>query len=144
MLTYPARFKVDIQYHIRTNYGNRMIKAITSLSLNGLQLPVLLGVYPKEQLKKQLVIVDAKISFQAPPNGCFSDCLAETVCYDKLINHLKEALEDKKYQLIECLTRELGELIKGFFGEGVKISVKVTKFPESEGLVGGVTFEWEG
>ncbi len=112
-----------------------------SLSLNGLQLSVFLGVYPEELIKKQLVTVDICIAPLEVPKGCLSDELADTYCYDKLITHIKQAVSNRKFKLIEYLTHELYRLLLSYFEQKVRVLVRVTKKPAIADLSGGVTFE---
>jgi dihydroneopterin aldolase len=114
----------------------------SSLSLNGLQLSVFLGVYPEERLQKQTVSLDSHIRFPEPPKACESDLLEETYCYDKLIKSLKSNLENRKFQLIEHLAQELHVLLKSYFPPFSAISIRVTKKPAISELTQGVTFEY--
>jgi len=116
--------------------------ATSSLSLNGLQLSVFLGVYPEEKIKQQTVTIDARLRFPEPPKACQSDRLDDTYCYDKIIKHLKEKLADRRFQLVENFAQTLYELLKGYFPEGVRLAVRVTKQPGIPELTRGVTFEY--
>lgn len=116
--------------------------ATSSLSLNGLRLSVFLGVYPEERLQKQAVTIDSQIRFSVPPSACQSDRLEDTYCYDKIITHLKANLENRKFQLIEHLTKELYGLMKSYFPPLATVSIRVTKQPGIPELTQGVTFEY--
>lgn len=114
----------------------------TSLLLNGLCLAVFVGVYPEEQEKKRNINIDLHIRFQAPPPGCHSDQLQDTYCYDQIIAYIKDKLGDRKYKLIEYLSREIHGFLKEYFPPATLISVRVTKQPNIPDLSRGVTFEY--
>jgi 7,8-dihydroneopterin aldolase/epimerase/oxygenase len=126
-----------------------LIMAITSarqnqhatLTINGLQLFVFLGVYPEEKVKPQCVSLDIKVEFIEPPKACSTDQLADTYCYHQLIDFIKEMVAKRKFQLIEYLTAELHSLLKSYFPASSKILLKLTKKPPVSDLMGGVTFE---
>lgn len=116
--------------------------ASSSLTLNGLQLSVFLGVYPEEKIKPQPVSIDARVRFLEPPPACHTDRLEDTYCYDKIIKHLKENLSARRFQLVENLAQTLYELLKVYFPPGVVLSVRITKQPSIPELTRGVTFEY--
>lgn len=114
----------------------------SSLTLNGLRLPVFLGVYPEEKLNKQVVSCDLRLTFLEPPKGCHTDRLDDTYCYDKIIGFLTEKVGNKHFQLLEHLTQELYQLLLGYFSNEINILIRVTKFVAIEALPQGVSFEY--
>ncbi len=116
--------------------------ATSSLTLNGLQLSVFLGVYPEEKIRQQTVQIDARIRFPEPPLACQTDRLEDTFCYDEIIKYLKEKLAARRFQMVENFAQTLYELLKEFFPAGVALSVRVTKQPSILELTQGVTFEY--
>lgn len=113
----------------------------STLTLNGLQLFVFLGIYPEEKIKPQRVSIDIKIRFPKLPKACLTDQLIDTYCYHQLVDFLKKNTEKRRFQLIEHLASELQALLKGYFQEKPKISLRLTKKPPIPDLIEGVTFE---
>lgn len=120
----------------------KQAKATSSLTLNGLQLSVFLGIYPEEKIRQQRVSIDAQFRFSQVPTGCQTDRLEDTYCYDKIINYLKNKLIDRRFQLLEHFTHTLYELLKNYFEIPVHLSLRVTKQPRIPELTQGVTFEY--
>jgi len=116
--------------------------ATTSLSLNGLCLFVFLGVYPSEQKRMRSVTMDLRVKFPAPPLGCESDQLKDTYCYADMVEYLKDKIGDRKFQLIEYLSKEVHRLLKDYFPPETHVGVRVTKHPCLAELSRGATFEY--
>lgn len=116
--------------------------SLPSLSINGLQLSVFLGVYPEELLKKQLVKVDLKLQFLEKPKACLTDNLDDTYCYDRLVQTLKSQFNERRFKLIEYLTHELYLMLKNYFDQKALVFVRITKKPPIDALSDGVTFEF--
>lgn len=111
------------------------------LTLNGLRLPVHLGVSPEERLTPQYVQFEIKIKFQALPSACHSDSIHETICYANLSNILKRITENQEYALIERLGFVAFENIKETLPNSAKLSLKVLKEkPPIEELQNGASF----
>lgn len=111
-----------------------------SLSINQLELPVLLGWPDQERQQSQIVSVDIHMSFASLPKACYSDHLDDTFCYDWLTQQIKAKTADKQFHLLEHLTQTILSIIKELIKNTIMISVNVTKKPPIKGLTGGVTF----
>jgi dihydroneopterin aldolase len=60
----------------------------THITLNTLELSVHLGWPDAERAVPQIVHLDVRLSFPAPPVGCMTDDLSDTHCYDTLISQI--------------------------------------------------------
>jgi 7,8-dihydroneopterin aldolase/epimerase/oxygenase len=98
------------------------------LEINRLVLSVFLGAYEKERKNSQPVEFFIKISSNEPFHACTSDELDDTICYEKLVDAIKQSIQNKHFKLIEKLTFEIFTLIKNQFPDKT-ISVKVYKKP---------------
>ncbi len=112
----------------------------SGISLHEIELNVLLGWPQQERAQSQNVLVDIHIHFKTPPQGCITDNLDETYCYDKLITTLKEKLAKREFHLIEHLGHEIYQIIKSYITAETCITTRVTKHPKIENLKGGVSF----
>jgi FolB domain-containing protein len=100
-----------------------------ALVLNNLEIPVYLGVTAKERAKKQKVLMMVKIDFSQLPPACKTGNIADTVCYDVLIQKIKRFCCRKKFTLIESLGAQLFALIKRsiFKDKCCKLSLRIAK-----------------
>lgn len=115
---------------------------MANLTLRSLELHVNLGWHDKELLQKQVVLLDAAIWFAKPPQACFTDDLNDTICYATLTQHIHTALATQKFRLLERLGYEIYQIIKSHLTNAEKVNVRVTKYPDIEGLRNGVTFDY--
>jgi 7,8-dihydroneopterin aldolase/epimerase/oxygenase len=114
-----------------------------------LTLSVWLGCYEHEKRRKRSVSIDIEIYFKEPPLGVRTDRLEDTVCYAELARYLREAVEDKSFDLIEKLSKYLHECSCDFLVKaGIKVAVvKVTShkiLPKAVGIRGGAFFTYIG
>lgn len=110
------------------------------LRIRDLELRVHLGWPEEEREKSQIVLVTVDIWFVDFPKACLSDQLQDTICYDTLIDTLRNNVSNKPFRLIEHLTFALYQLIKNEMPKHTLINVALSKYPEISGLKGGVTF----
>lgn len=110
------------------------------IQLYGLELDIHLGWPDAERLLKQVIIADIKIVFIQPPNACLTDNLADTFCYDKLTNEIKQRVAAQPFRLLEHLGHELYQTIKKTLNNDSLISLRITKKPAIPNLTGGVSF----
>lgn len=113
---------------------------ISTLSIQQLELSVFLGWPEKERQHQQTIFMDADIWFSSPPLACQSDDLNDTICYSTLTQKLRTKLNNEKFQLIEHLGYSIHEYLKSQLPPAAKLFITITKFPDIEGLTGGVTF----
>lgn len=77
------------------------------LSINQLQLPVMLGTTQEEQVQAQIIALSIHLGFAQPPKACQSDTLSDTLPYDALCSGIKAFCKDRSFALIEALAQAL-------------------------------------
>lgn len=107
--------------------------------LNDLELLVLLGWMEDERSQPQTVSLDIKIQFKEPPVACITDNLADTFCYEKLVNAIKSHVAAHEFRLVEHLAHEIYQFLKQQL-KTAHISLRLNKKPNIAGLAGGVSF----
>lgn len=112
------------------------------LTINGFELPVLLGWPEAERQQAQTIRIDLEIRFTATPKACETDQLQDTFCYDKLLTHLREQTTEREFHLIEHLAAEIHHMVKPSLPKDSQLTVHVLKFPAINGLTGGVSFAY--
>lgn len=112
------------------------------LHIQALEINVNLGWTAEERSQKQTVRAGIEIRFFTPPAACINDELEHTICYAKLIDLLKQHIQDQRFHLIEHLAYTIHAFIKASLLETAAITVRLTKFPAIPGLLGGVHFSY--
>lgn len=112
------------------------------LAINGLELTVFLGWPDEERLQKQTVWLDVKMQFPSAPTACVSDDLNDTVCYQKLIELLRQHLSETPFKLVETLTHEIYTFIQAMVPAQTKISIALTKQPKQIQGLANVTYHY--
>lgn len=118
-------------------------KISTSLQIHGLELPVLLGWSEIERIDAQIILLDIKIKFLTPPAACQTDELADTICYDGLIEKIKQYLKKRTYRLVEYLAKDIFTLIKTNIASLESLTICITKHPKISGLNGNICFTYQ-
>jgi dihydroneopterin aldolase len=113
-------------------------KQLSQLALKGLALQVKLGVSDQERSHPQTVILDLELTFKKLPPACFSDDLADTICYDGLVKNIRHFCTTKSFHLIEYLGTQLHEFIKSTLSQPAAINLSIQKKPPIEGLASSV------
>lgn len=98
-----------------------------SILLKGLALRLNLGLTSLERSKKQIVLLQIKITFPKKPLACTSNDIKDTVCYAALIKKIQEFCKNKKFILIEELGEQLLTIIKNNVPKKCKIHLQVQK-----------------
>lgn len=80
------------------------------LFIQGLELSVIVGVYPHERTCPQTILVDLELSIDINQASA-SDSLAQTIDYDRLIDQVKLYTKDTKFLLIETLAEHIAQFI---------------------------------
>ena len=121
-----------------------MLTKTCSITLNNLELHVLLGWPHDERLQTQTVVLDVFLGLQTPPAACLSDNLTDTYCYDSLVKHIQTCCADKTFQLVEHLGFTLYQAIREKIAPQDSLRLRLTKMPTAylPDLKGGVTFEY--
>lgn len=114
----------------------------SKLTLRNLELRVNLGWPDKERLQEQVVLLDIEIEFPETPKACITDNLADTLCYSTLTQHIRANIAAKNFYLIEHLSYEIYQLIQSQLPDSAKMNVRITKHPNIDGLLGGVSFAY--
>jgi dihydroneopterin aldolase len=115
-------------------------KLFSQLYIQSLELNLHLGWSDKERGQAQTVFLDLNIHFPAPPIAANTDDLNDTICYDKLIENIREKILPKQYRLIEHLSADIYAVAKKILPRDYKIIVRLSKQPSISGLKGGVSF----
>lgn len=98
-----------------------------TLNINQIKLSVYLGVFPEEQLEKQMVTVFVRLKSNKFLEACHSDDLSDTICYATLADRLQVVCDHKRYQLVEHLAYRLYQAVQSQVGDGFEVSIKVRK-----------------
>jgi FolB domain-containing protein len=117
--------------------------------ISDLALSVRLGCRPHERKKDQVVLVTIEILLKKLPVGAKTDQLEDTICYSKLVKHVQDFVEGKRFDLLEKFSRDIHGCIYDFLlAEGYKDSiVQVTShktLSEASAIKGGVSFTYAG
>lgn len=111
-----------------------------SLLVNRLELMVHLGWPAEERASLQKVYLDMKLTFLKQPMACVNDELTDTVCYQEIIEQLKDHLQKSSFKLLEHLGYVIYQFVKKHIPAQVKLKIIITKFPTIAGLLDGVSF----
>ncbi len=114
----------------------------TRLQIRQLDLQLNLGWRSKERAKEQGILLDIDLDFPCAPTACETDHLDNTVCYDQLIQTIRQQLGDKHYRLVEHLGRDIYMIVKSQLPANTSAAIHITKFPKIAGLTGGVCFTY--
>src|SRR3990167_2092669 len=116
------------------------MKNYARMVLNHLELSVNLGWPHGERVKQQIVTADVTIFFENPPKACMTDQLADTYCYDTLIDKIKNCVALRHFRLLEHLAYEIYHIVKQLASANARVHVALTKKPAILNLTGGITF----
>ena len=126
---------------------NNDVDRSCKLILSDLTLNVYLGCREHEKRKKQLVSVAIEINLQNIPKGADTDRLEDTICYSMLTKHIQNFVKDRKFHLIEKLSKDICDCIYMFLMakqySALVIKVTVHKNMSSVSAIkGGVFFTY--
>jgi dihydroneopterin aldolase len=99
----------------------------SSLSLNGLRIPVRVGCGPDERAQTQIVRFDLRVDFASLPLGCHTDSLEDTVCYARMSEEIHRVSTRQEYRLIESLGLQTFAALKELLLPNQTLWLKVTK-----------------
>lgn len=116
------------------------------LNIADIRLWVRLGCTAEERARPQMVSLDVAIHFGQELPACRSDNLNDTVCYQRVVDVIKQALETHEFALIEHMAHAAHEALRAGLNvsliQAVQVSVcKVS--PPVPDIHGGVTFTLE-
>jgi|GEM_PF-1618018 FolB domain-containing protein len=103
-----------------------------SITLKKLRFSLNLGVSKEEKATKQDVFITIQLFFSKPPAACFTDNIADTLCYANLVQNLSHAFSVRRYELIEKLANDLAEYIlqQSEYGFVTAVNIEVEKHPK--------------
>lgn len=101
----------------------------SKLSINDLSLNLHLGVTPQEREKKQKVLLNLGIIFLSLPSACTTDKPEDCICYDALIQSIRNFCDKKEFLLIEYLCYQLYQFIKDNISKECKLDLTIEKKP---------------
>ena len=121
-----------------------LTQTYSCLHLRGIELLVHLGWFDQERANLQKILIDIKVVFPEPPDGCKTDNLKDTYCYDTLIQTLIAATSDKEFNLIEHLAAYIDGVIRNTFPNQTRLQISVHKDPRHyiPNLTQGVIFTY--
>ena len=106
-----------------------------------------LGCSDQEKFNPQLVSLNIELYFKSLPEGAKNDRLEDTVCYSDLVQNVKSFCQNRKFNLIEHLTREIYKVVE----EPLKQQRSLVAFicvtghkmlPPVPDIHGGITFTY--
>lgn len=104
---------------------------IGTIFLEGLEIECVIGIYPHERTKEQLLLVDCQIDRDLAA-AVKSDDVKDTVDYVHLAQALTKLAKDRKYKLIETFAEEGAALLIRDFG-ALRAEIKIMKPGAVEG-----------
>ena len=130
---------------MRADTSPERLATITScdvvLDIEAIRLQVRLGCMPEERAVPQAVEVKLTIRFATLPAACWTDELADTVCYAELAQLAREHCAGREFRLIERLALELHGLVRARLPKGARLALTVAKLaPPVPELERGVRF----
>ncbi len=115
-----------------------------TLEVPAIRLDVRLGCEAAERAVPQPVELALRIRFADLPDACWSDELADTVCYAELAALAREHCAAREFRLVERLALELAGLIRTRLPDGARLCLTVVKLtPPVREIVRGVRFTIE-
>jgi dihydroneopterin aldolase len=78
--------------------------------IHGLELSVIIGVYPQERIQAQSILLDIDLGIDVHLVST-DDSLAKTIDYDYLINQIKIHIINTEFFLIETLAEYIAQFI---------------------------------
>jgi FolB domain-containing protein len=113
------------------------------LALDKLHLQLSLGVSQQERSIPQSVHLYVKIFFPKIPSSCLNDKLDDTICYDKLVQHIKTFCYNKEFKLLEYVCFQIHAHLRETIDPALKLWLKIEKcnVPIAE-LEGGSSFSY--
>jgi len=111
------------------------------LDIEAIRLDVHLGCQAAERARPQAVEIKLTIRFATLPAACWTDELADTVCYAELATLAREHCAGREFRLIERLAFELHALVCARLPAGARLVLTVAKLaPPVAELERGVRF----
>jgi dihydroneopterin aldolase len=78
---------------------------IKQLNVNGFKFFLVLGYNQSEKFQKSPIIININLRFSEDVSACKNDKIEHTVCYSSLLNFISRKLENKTFNLVECVAQ---------------------------------------
>ena len=100
-----------------------------------------LGCLASERVNPQPVRFTVRLRLESLPEGCFSDHLADTVCYARITDLIRQVSQQQEFSLVESLAHQSLSAIRNILPAGTRVQLQVHKLnPPIKDLMGGVVF----
>ena len=100
--------------------------------IDELRIPVLIGIYPREQSMRQMLEISLEIGTSAAQAG-HSDDIGDTIDYAAVVQHLRNDLEQGHFRLMEKLAEHIAKVLLDKFG-AIWVRVSVAKLGVMPGV----------
>lgn len=97
------------------------------LALDKLHLKLSLGVGAAERATPQSVHMYLKIFFEKLPLSCSNDKLDDTICYDKMVQCIKDYCHGKEFKLLEYACFQIHSHLREAIDADIKLWLKIEK-----------------
>ena len=112
--------------------------AMDIIFIEALRVETLIGIYPRERIVPQPVVIDLKIGHSTATAGA-SDDIHDTIDYAEVVSRLRAVLAEKHFLLLEKLAEFVATLLLEDFGaQWVQVSVAKLGMMPSVARVGVV------
>lgn len=116
----------------------------TQLHIDNIQLLAHVGQGARERSVPQAMRIDITITFKKVPRACYTDQLADTVCYDQLVSLLVAHCHGKSFALIEGMAYDLFNAVKRVLPRETILRLSLTKLhPPVAAIKGSSSFSYE-
>ncbi len=93
------------------------------ITVTGLEIETIVGVYPAERTTLQTISIDLKLYYPFGPSA-LEDDFQKAVDYDRLTEQLSEFVQKKQFELLETLSVTCCDyLLKGYPLSAVELTV---------------------
>ena len=107
--------------------SSALLKAHSLLEIHCFQLALKIGLNKKERLKPQKIAFDLTIYFLKPPKVYKTKKITETICYDRICNHIQNLTKGKVFFLMENMCDHVWKNIKKTLPKYCRLKLTVTK-----------------
>jgi dihydroneopterin aldolase len=91
--------------------------------IEALRVETLIGIYPRERIVPQTVVIDLKIGHSTATAGA-SDDIHDTIDYAEVVRRLRSVMAEKHFLLLEKLAEFVATLLLEDFGaQWVQVSI---------------------
>lgn len=117
---------------------NEGLCAMDIIFIDSLRVETLIGIYPRERIVPQPVVLDLKIGHATATAGA-SDDIQDTINYAEVVARIRSELAEKHFLLLEKLAEFVASILLDEFGaQWVRVSVAKLGMMPNVGRVGVV------